>query len=102
MAPDSEMPPITIEVIEDGDNLKSAYYVEAFPVNLGVGAVWGEDVPFFEKLRQEQEENGTSQWGPFEDKDEWELAKWLIRNVGQKQINAFLNLDIVGSHRCEI
>lgn len=52
-------------------------------------AVWGEEVPFFEKLRREQEKSGTSKWGPFEDQDEWELAEWLIRNIGQKQMDAF-------------
>ena len=77
----------------------SAVFIEDFPANLGAGAVWGEDVPYFEKLWQKQEENQSSRWGPFEDEDEWELAKWLISNVGHKQINAFSSLKIVGSHR---
>jgi hypothetical protein len=103
VAPDNVIPLVTVEDVEEEDQeQKSIYYVEAFPINLGAGAVWGEDVPFFENLRREQEETRSSRWGPFEDEDEWELAKWLIRNVGQKQINAFLNLDIVGSHRCEV
>jgi hypothetical protein len=106
MAPDNEIPLVIVEdIAEDAggdEEPKPTYYVEVFPINLGAGAVWGEDVPFFEKLQREQEEIGSSRWGPFEDEDEWELAKWLIRNVGQKQTNAFLNLDIVGSHRCEV
>ena len=91
-------PRATVEDAEEDDE-EFAQYIEEFPSNLGAGAVWGEEVPFFEKIRQEQERNGTSPWGPFEDQDEWELAEWLIRNVGQKQTDAFLNLNIVRSHR---
>jgi hypothetical protein len=102
MAPDNEVQPVTAEDVDDVDEEpNSTCYIEEFDINFGAGAVWGEDVPFFEKLRREQQETGSSQWGPFEDEDEWELAKWLIRNVGQKQTDAYLNLVIVGSHRCE-
>jgi hypothetical protein len=84
--------------VEDA-SVEDANYVEEFPANLGAGAVWGEEVPFFEKLRRDQEIDGASRWGPFEDQDEWELSKWLIRNIGQSQINDFLNLNIVMWHR---
>jgi len=86
----------TVEDVEDeGETKESARYIEEFPDSFGAGSVWGEDVPFFEKIRLCQEEDGSSQWGPFKDKEEWELAEWLIRNVGQKQTDAFLNLNIV-------
>ena len=88
----------TVGDANEGDNHSEPnFFIEEFPQHLGAGAVWGEDVPFFEELRREQEENGSSRWGPFEDQDEWELAMWLIRNVGHKQINAFSNLNIVSS-----
>jgi hypothetical protein len=91
---------VTVKNAENGDQESEyIYYVEQFPAGLGAGAVWGEDVPFFERLWREQQENTLSRWGPFEDQDEWELAKWLVRNVGQKQLNTFLTLDIVRS-RC--
>lgn len=93
-----EMPPAVEDA--EGKDEEPAYYIEEFPANLGAGAVWREEVPAFEKLRQEQEENGSSRWGPFEDQDEWELAEWLIRNVGQKQTDTLLNLNIVRS--CEV
>ena len=82
------------------ERLESAYYIQEFPPNLGAGAVWGEEVPFFEKLWQEPEQvqNGSSRWGPFDDQNEWELAQWLIRNIGHNQTNSFLNLNIVTSH----
>lgn len=84
----------TVDDAEDEDE-ESVYYVEEFPMNLGAGAVLGEEVPFFEKVRLGQVKNGTSQWAPFEDQDEWKLAEWLIGNIGQKQTDAFLNLNIV-------
>ncbi|KAK0451956.1 Zn-finger domain-containing protein [Desarmillaria tabescens] len=33
--------------------------------------------------------------GPFTDEEEWELAEWLLKNVGQMQAEAFLNLPIL-------
>ena len=87
----------TVEEAE-GATAGDAYYIEEFPEHLGAGVVWGEELPFFEKLRQDQELNGSSRWGPFEDQDEWELATWLVRNTGQNQINSFLDLNIVKSH----
>ena len=84
----------TVDDSEDEDE-ESVYYVEEFPMNLGAGAVLGEEVPFFEKIRLGQVKNGTSQWAPFKDQDEWKLAEWLIGNIGQKQTDAFLNLNIV-------
>ena len=83
---------------QEEETLDSATYIEEFPTNKGAGAVWGEETPFFEKLRCEQVLNDSSRWGPFEDQDEWELAQWLIRNTGQNQINSFLNLNIVMSN----
>jgi hypothetical protein len=86
-----------VEDAMDVDN-NSAHFIEEFPAEFGAGAVWGEGIPFFEKLREEQEKNESSRWGPFEDQDEWELARWLIKNVGQNQSDTFLNLNIVHSH----
>ncbi|KDQ62841.1 hypothetical protein JAAARDRAFT_104347, partial [Jaapia argillacea MUCL 33604] len=48
----------------------------------------------FEKVHEQQEYLG-SPWGPFEDQEEWELAQWLVRNVGHNQTDKFLKLLIV-------
>lgn len=65
--------PITNDAEDEG--LDSANYIQEFPTHLGAGAVWGEDIPFFEKLRQEQVQNKSSRWGPFEDQDECETRQ---------------------------
>jgi len=70
-------------------------HIEYFPEDRKAGAGWGYDVPLFECIRREQEESGTLWWGPFDSEEEWELAEWLIRNVGQKQTDTFLKLPIV-------
>ncbi|EPQ50020.1 hypothetical protein GLOTRDRAFT_51190, partial [Gloeophyllum trabeum ATCC 11539] len=44
---------------------------------------------------REQEEQGESLWGPFDDADEWELARWLVKNVRQTQTDEFLKLGII-------
>ena len=42
------------------EELHPANYIQESPTNLGAGAVWGEEIPFFEKLRQEQIQNKLS------------------------------------------
>jgi hypothetical protein len=97
--PDIGIPPeVNVTVNNPDKGRTSTFYIVEFPENLGAGAVLGEDVPLFERIWREQQENQSSRWGPFEDKDEWELAQWLVRNVGHKQTNDFLNLKIVSSH----
>ena len=50
----------------------------------------------FEKIRHSQEKAGQPCWGPFEDEDEWELARWLMTaNVSQNRRETFLKLPIV-------
>ena len=76
----------------DGD---SGRYIENFPEEYFAGAIWGHCKSHFENLNNEQKRVGSSCWAPFEDEDEWQLAEWLIRNVGQKQTDTFLKLPIV-------
>jgi hypothetical protein len=91
-AMDNRVP--TIEEINDrhGD---CARYIENFPEDHLAGATRGHCKPLFESLEDERKRVGSSHWAPFEDEEEWQLAEWLIRNVGQKQTDAFLKLPIV-------
>ncbi|KAG1883656.1 hypothetical protein F4604DRAFT_1878919 [Suillus subluteus] len=49
----------------------------------------------FHRIQAELENSGKGMWGPFQDEDEWELAKWLIQNVDQNQTDKFLRLPII-------
>jgi hypothetical protein len=90
---------VTIEeVSEEEETRDSGHYFEEYPTDQKAGAAWGEDQPLFMRTQREQQENGTSKWGPFKDQGEWELAEWLSKNVGQKQTDAFLKLNIVSTY----
>jgi len=38
---------------------------------------------------------GESEWAPFRDEDEWELAWFLMKNLGQTKVNELLKLSFV-------
>jgi hypothetical protein len=80
----------------DTGNKKEAEgrFIEDFDHESLAGAAWGKAVPLFESLLLKQEETG-SRWDPFVDEEEWELAEWLIDNVGQKRTDTFLKMRIV-------
>lgn len=81
-------------------NMEGALYFEYFPEEHMAGATWGRCKPLFESIVEEQKNLGGSRWAPFEDEEEWQLAEWLIQNVGQKQTDAFLKLCIVSFSSC--
>lgn len=92
-APVSTSRRATVEEVPD-EGEPGVHYVEEFPEEHRAGAVWGQGTPKFEEIRQKLEADGT-RWGPFEDEEDWELAEWLMKNVGQTQAETFLKLPIV-------
>ena len=68
-------------------------YVEEYP---GVVAeIIKSEKTLFEKWLQAREDLHVDEWAPFEDEEEWELFRWLIKHVGQNNIDEFLKLSIV-------
>ncbi|KAI6026017.1 hypothetical protein EDC04DRAFT_2551937, partial [Pisolithus marmoratus] len=49
----------------------------------------------FKSLEEVEIAHKLSMWGPFHDKEEWELAHFLMKNIGQTKMDEFLKLDIV-------
>ncbi|KAG6914685.1 hypothetical protein DXG01_015946 [Tephrocybe rancida] len=49
----------------------------------------------FENLVDCQAKEGKEHWEPFESEEEWELAMWLIKHIGQKSTDEYLKLPIV-------
>lgn len=49
----------------------------------------------FERVQDEEILKEGEVLGPFKNEGEWELAKWLIKNIGHTQTEAFLQLPIV-------
>lgn len=100
----SALPPprnrVTIEEMEDeeaGPLRPGARFVQPFPGPAGKSSQTAKTS--FEEIREGQEARGEGPWGPFKDEPEWELARWLVRNVGQAQMETFLDLPIVRACR---
>ncbi|KAF8152479.1 hypothetical protein B0H34DRAFT_784587 [Crassisporium funariophilum] len=84
---------VEIEAVEDPDDpQKSSRFVKSYPGS--VAAELGEDMTNFEQWKDEQAQRGENEWSPFKDQEEWELAQWLLKNVGQKSIDEYLKLPI--------
>ncbi|KAI6040960.1 hypothetical protein EDC04DRAFT_2879042 [Pisolithus marmoratus] len=60
--------------------------------------ILGKGETAFEKMKETQDGLGGSVYSPFEDREEWELAQWLINNVNQQATDDFLKLQVVGDH----
>jgi len=82
-----------VEEVEDEEAPQVGRYPDPYPGN--AGETFGEGKTAFEKLQEEQMTEGLDPWAPFENKEEWELAHWLMKNVGQTKADDFLKLPIV-------
>jgi len=83
-------PRVTVEDVEDeSEELERDLY----PGN--VAEVKGEGMTMFDDMLEEQRSMKESVWSPFADRDEWELANWLMKNATQTAIDDFLKLNIV-------
>ncbi|KAF8549636.1 hypothetical protein OG21DRAFT_1525665 [Imleria badia] len=58
--------------------------------------VLGSGPTVFETMKDVQEAAGQGVYSPFADREEWELADWLIRNVNQRATDELLKLSIPG------
>lgn len=82
-----------IEEDEDEEAGDQSHWIEDYPEPAGIA---GKHVlSYFEEIRAKQKENGEESWAPFADQEEWELAQWLIMNVGQNVTDKYLKLPIV-------
>jgi len=60
--------------------------------------VVGEADTLFDAVHKEQDIQGNNPAAPFDDEEEWDLAKWLVKNVLQTGIEEFTKLAIVSDH----
>lgn len=84
----------TVEDVADS-SIPERLWDEFYPPYLKAGQTIGTEKTTFERYRDDQVLQGAEVLGPFENDAEWELAKWLIKNVGHNQAEEFLKLDIV-------
>ncbi|KIJ55985.1 hypothetical protein M422DRAFT_150938 [Sphaerobolus stellatus SS14] len=68
-------------------------YTEPYPGLAGVPIGIGETK--FDTLRRLHREGKTAEYGPFKNKEEWELGRWLMTSgISQRAIDEYLKLDI--------
>ena len=89
--------PASVDVDINNNHYGTTRYVDEFPDLAGVAKAVVDTK--FERIQKEQEQEGVEPWTPFVDEDEWELARWLAQNVGQKQADNFLKLPMVRNLR---
>ncbi|OCH84147.1 hypothetical protein OBBRIDRAFT_808451 [Obba rivulosa] len=75
---------------EDKQEYPQARFKLPCLAELHAGRIIGRGKTQFEEIRDQ----GTAPYGPFRDEEEWELAKWLVKNVGHTQTEEFLKLPI--------
>ncbi|KAG2034075.1 hypothetical protein BDR03DRAFT_935443 [Suillus americanus] len=85
---------VTVEEVEDEDGMSFPNNGQYFEPQPDAGWALHEGETSFERYRTYQEEEGEDPWSPFEDVEEWDLAQWLIKNLGQTRTNEFLKLPI--------
>ena len=91
------MPPrrATVEEVEDPDSSNFQCLGMPFDRRQRAGEALQRAATAFEQIRDDQVLREGEVWGPFASEREWELARWLIKNVGHNQAEAFLKLAIV-------
>ncbi|KAH7918147.1 hypothetical protein BV22DRAFT_1134820 [Leucogyrophana mollusca] len=92
---DSQSKRARVDQVEDEEapgRRQGGRFTEEFPS--AVAAVVGTGKTVFETLQEAEIINGDTQWAPFRDEDEWELARFLMKNLGQNKIDEFLQLPI--------
>jgi len=57
--------------------------------------ILGRKQMVFEAQEAAEITRGDSEWAPFRDQDEWELARFMMKNLGQTKINELLKLSSV-------
>jgi hypothetical protein len=61
----------------------------------GAAKELGEGKTLFKEIQEQQEAMHKPLMAPFADNDEWELARWLMKNVTQTATEEFLKLKAV-------
>ena len=72
---------------------RSRRFVEAFPGPVAIPV--GQGKTKFQLMYERQVEEGQDMHSLFANEQEWELAQWLSRRVGQKGIDEYLKLSMV-------
>ena len=87
---------VTVEEVPDEDEggIPRKLWIEDFP--LPAGSPLGKGETHFDAFRSKIKASEAHPWTPFESKEEWELARWLMTSgMTQKAIDEYLKLKII-------
>ncbi|KAJ7788980.1 hypothetical protein B0H14DRAFT_3575250 [Mycena olivaceomarginata] len=91
-------PPTVEEVPDEGDPENFSRFVEGYEnEELGhslPGQPLRKGETLFHRMRSRQDADGTTKYFPFRDGEEWDLARWLSKNVSQTATEEYLALPI--------
>ncbi|RPD57369.1 hypothetical protein L227DRAFT_507016 [Lentinus tigrinus ALCF2SS1-6] len=96
---------VTVEEVEDVEagGLPKRPWLGEFPEEAHVGEVLRNASTVFEELREKRQTAGTGTFAPFENREEWELARWLVMSgLSQEAIDEYLTLPIVSEFRTQL
>ncbi|KAJ6603507.1 Zn-finger domain-containing protein [Mycena vulgaris] len=84
------------EVMDEDDPQKFARFVEPYEDEKSgrppAGRPLRRGETLFQHMRARQEAAGATKFAPFQDGDEWDLARWLSKNVSQIATDEYLEL----------
>ncbi|KAG1884906.1 hypothetical protein F4604DRAFT_1676341 [Suillus subluteus] len=80
---------VTVEDVTDEEDGRR--YFEPYPE---AGWTLQEGQTSFERHQQYKEGEGEDKWAPFGNEEEWGLAEWLVKSLGQTKTDEFLKLPI--------
>ncbi|TBU37509.1 hypothetical protein BD309DRAFT_905077 [Dichomitus squalens] len=92
---------VTVEEVEDieAGGLPKHPWVGEFPAE--VARVYGHGETAFEHLSKTKRQKGETSFAPFADRDEWDLASWLVKSgLSQKAMEEYLTLPITRNRTC--
>lgn len=94
---------VTVEEIEDVEEggLPKRPWIGDFSQD--AGTIYGHVLTSFEQLHEQQKTTGKGSFAPFANREEWELASFLVRSgMSQTAIEDFLTLPIVSNCICRM
>jgi hypothetical protein len=76
---------VQMEEVPDSED----FFVENFPGP--AGKAYGKKATYFESLHKKQRAGKFGEYGPFAEREEWELAEWMIKSsISQSEMDTFL------------
>lgn len=94
------------EVLDEDDPQNFQRFVEPFEDRASGRPAAGTPLrageTLFDRMRTRQKAEGATEFWPFQDGEEWDLAKWLSKNVSQTATEEYLALPIVSQIRLAV